>query len=466
MANESARPETASISVYKAGDAVIHERRLVQLRQGANQVLIQGLPASFADDSFQVYKVEGPAELKLGADSFSPAELSIENLLKKSVGSQITLREDTRSRALIHKGILRFVQGDQLVLETSEGVQVVKLGTNFTLSEMPAGLRQTPTLSVEANATAAGDYTLHSLYEAGGLSWTAMYSLFYDAVAGKFKTLQCRVKISNNTGANFDNVLVHLLNGTNSSRARSSNQRGAYESVSKFAMTAGAASDMVATVESLGDQKLYTLPDPLSIEHGQTKRPYLIVKRDIPVRSEYFVEPLPYRLGALEKHPVKVRLLVDNSTENNLGVDLPAGEAAIFQTDKLGQEQKTEHSLPIEQLAAGEELRVTLNTPCAELKATRQLVESKEDPEHVNEAADSETKEPRYRVEERKLELSNFKDENVCVSVEEELPGVEFEILHSDQRFAQQSLHQGVFIVEVPANGSCSISYGLKWRVA
>lgn len=469
MSNEtvsSLRPDTASISVYQVGDAVVHERRLVTLSKGLNQVLVQGLPANFSEDSFQVCKVDGPAELKLGADSFSPAELGVDTLLRKSIGSRITVQDDSGDTSCSCSGVLRYVFGDKVVLETDDGVQVVQLGSKFKLTCLPAGLRETPTLSVEAHATVGGAYTLHSLYETAGLSWSAMYSLFYDAAAGKFKSLQCRVKLSNTTGAHFDNARFHLLTGTNSSRGRVQAQRGAYETT-KFALSAGAAPGAQVSVESLGEQKVYTLPDPLSISHGQTKRPQLIVMREIPVRSEYFVEAAGYRADT-DKHPVKVRLLVENTSENNLGVDLPAGEAAVFQADQFGQEQKTEHSLSIEQLAVGEELRLELNTPCAEIKAARQLLSLKEDPEQADaESSDSETpKAPRYRTEERKLVVSNFKDENVCVLVQESLPGCEFELLSADQRFAEQTADEGVFIVEVPANGSRTISYTLKWRLA
>ncbi len=459
-------PETANISVYQVGDAVVHERRLVKLEAGKTQILVNGLPVNFVEDSFQVCSVHGPAELKLGSDSFSPAELSVEALLQKSISSQITVQENTSDGVTTYSGTLRFVFGNQVALQTEDGVQLLQLGSRFKLASMPANLRETPTLCLEANATTNGDYTLHSLYETGGLSWSAMYSLFYDAAAGKLKTLQCRVKLSNLSGAKFENVLFHLMTGTNSSRARVAPQQRGLESA-KYALASSVSPSALASVESLGDQKMYTLPEALSIEHGQTKRPYLIVKRDIPVRSEYFVDASNYGSVEPSKHSVRVRLRVDNTAENNLGVDLPAGEAAVFQTDTLGNAQKTEHSLSIEQLAAGEELCVEFNTPCSEIKASRQLLSSKEDPETQEEASGEgeQPKAPRYRVEERKLELSNYKDENVCVLVQEELPGCEFEILHSDQRFAEQNLHKGVFVVEVPGNGSRTVTYALKWRV-
>ena len=510
----SASPNSVELVVYQSGDAVVDESRKVELVVGRNNILLEGLPAQFVENSFEVNEAKGPGQFKLGADCFTPADLSTQALLLKALKSKVTFIEQTPQGAVRHSGKLIYVLGNQVVLETAEGVRVLPLTNQFELPELPRGLSETPSLQLEPTVSEPGSYQLNSTYETGGLSWSAHYIVHYSEKDGLIRRLRCRVKLANETGADFNDAQVKLLAGYNTSRARQGNRKQALRGTASLEMAsfaptgAGVAADQ-AQVDSVGEQKLYSLPETLSIRSGQTKRPYLLVTEDVPVRSEFYLpqgEYYPRQPGQGEednKLPVYVRLHGVNNKDSKLGMPLPSGEVAVYQPDSAGKFRKTDPSLALAATADGEGFRIDLSAASTDLKAVRVLVNAEEDPvveeteegddkvqepdlhtqggpgvgtpewgmhqraELASHAEPAEKKkpEPRFRSETRQVTVYNYKDRPVAVTLHESLPGRKFELLESSQAFAEQRLADGTFKVNVPAKGKFVVTYGLKWQI-
>lgn len=388
----SEKPASVELTIYQSGDAVVHESRSVQLPKGKVTIQLEGLPANFVEDSFEVSDISGPGAFKLGPDSFQPANLSSQALLQKAVGSKITLLEQTSQGQIRTTGTLRFVLGDKLVLEDANGIQVLPVTSKFELESVPNGLSATPALSLEPTTSESGVYLLNSMYETGGLSWEPRYAVFYDDKTGVVTKLRCRVKLTNGTGADFEDAVLKLLAARNSSRGNRGMRGGAraasLESMQPMAASFGGAADYAdnAGVASVGEQKIYLLPEKLSIKNGETKRPYLVVARDVKVKSELYV-PAVYQYHARQtqeddrKLPVFVRLRLRNDADSNLGIPLPSGEVSVFQPDSTGKYQKTDPQLQLSAIAKGEAFKLELSTPSSDVKASRRLVSFYEDPE-------------------------------------------------------------------------------------
>lgn len=518
----SAQPDSLELTVYQHGDAVVHESRTVELASGKNHILLEGLPQQFVEDSFEISEVGGPGNFKLGPDSFSPADLSVQALLQKAVGGRITFIEQTQQGVLRHTGKLVHLLGNQVVLETAEGFQILSVTPKFELPDLPKGLSATPALMLEPSVSEAGAYVIDSMYETGGLSWSARYSIRFDEKSGLVTRLACRVKLTNETGANYEDAVFKLLAAANSSRARSGMRpkggmarAASFESAMPMAAAMAAPEADSAQVESVGEQKLYVLSEALSIRNGQTKRPYLHVASDVKPETVELYLPATYGYYPAtaqgkdddRKLPVFIRLRLRNDREHNLGFALPAGDGAVFQPDSSGKYQKTDPHINLPATADGEAFKVDLSTPSSDVKATRRLVEFHQDPEveeveevtpegglpdfpittpggpdvgtpghhsrvrrEVAESAGrgkkKETKPaPRFRREVREVTVFNFKDKDVEVLVQEWLPGDDFELLNSTHDFAEKATSQGTFRVSVPAKGKSTLTYALKWQI-
>ncbi len=516
----SEKPTSIELTVYQGGDAVVHESREVELPKGKVTIQLEGLPQNFVEDSFEVSDVSGPGAFKLGPDSFKPANLSSQALLAKAVGRKITLLEQTAQGQIRTTGTLRFVLGNQVVLEDANGIQVLPLTQKFELESIPDGLSATPALSLEPTTAESGVYLLNSMYETGGLAWAPRYAVFYDDKTGTVTKLRCRVKLTNQTGADFDDAQFKLLAAYNTSRggggrrARSAGLESAMQPMAAAASFGGAQADYAdnAEVGSVGEQKIYLLPEKLSIKNGETKRPYLVVAKDVPVKAEFYLPAAyNYAFGATDedaqKLPVFVRLRLKNDKDNNLGFALPAGEVSVFQPDSTGRYQKTDPQLQIASVAKGEGFKLELTTPSSDVKATRRLVSFHQDPEEpeveetpegghirpqeggfeggpriggmgmavhnprsrqeVLEGASKKSKKepkPRFREELREVKVFNFKDKAVQVIVQEQLPhGYKF--LDKTHDLVEDSETSGTFTVDVPAGDSVTIAYGVRWKI-
>ncbi len=527
----SEKPTSVELTVYQSGDAVVHESRNVELPKGKVTIQLEGLPANFVEDSFEVSDVSGPGAFKLGPDSFQPANLSPQALLAKAVGHKITLLEQTSQGLIRTTGTLRFVLGNQLVIEDANGIQVLPTPAKFELESIPDGLSATPALSLEPTTAESGVYLLNSMYETGGLSWAPRYAVFYDDKTGLVTKLRCRVKLSNTTGADFDDAVIKLLAAHNTSRGGGRARGGmraqsaGLESAMPMAASFGAQADYAdnAQVGSVGEQKIYLLPEKLSIKNGETKRPYLVVARDVKVKAELYLPAVyQYQARAVEeddrKLPVFVRLRLRNDADSNLGNALPAGEVAVFQPDSTGKYQKTDPQLQLGAVAKGEAFKLDLSAPSSDVKASRRLVSFRQDPEEKEEevnpvpegglevqeggfeggpristprvgvqggpnigtpgehsrrrqevaegAGKKEKKQPkpRFREEQRETTVYNFKDRPVQVLIQESLPQ-NFTWLDKTHELISDSETSGVFTVDVPAGGSVTVGYAIRWKI-
>jgi hypothetical protein len=543
----SESPASLELTAYQGGAAVFREKRVVVLTQGRNRLYLAGLPATFQPDSLTVDTVEAPegSHVKIGPYSDRQANLTPHNILQGSIGRTITLIEQTASGFPSKvTGKLRHVLGNQLVLERPEGgLVVVPLTPKYELPEgLPAGLSALPSLLMEPTVSQDGRFGFNILYEADGVVWTPRYEVFYDAAAEVLRRFACYADITNQSGARLENACLELIAGYNQGagayggggRRMHTKSARSLESTREAAPMAALASVSAdaAAVEDVGEEKLYVLPDRLTLENGETKHPFLVFAQDVPVKPEYILHAGHFQQAKKEedlpKQPIYVRLRVNNDKASNLGLALPAGEVSVKERSKSGRLQKTDTSVISAHVAADEPFRLDLSKCSKDLKATRRLVDFKQDPEPPQQDDDDETtpqppvvrplaepqggfidegphplptmtmggpevgtpeehaevrrqaveaagrkkkekKEkkpaPRFREEEREVTIHNYKDKAVEVLVSENFGYKNVQVLKKSQDFAEETQSSGTFKVTVPAKGKASVSYRIKWQI-
>lgn len=535
-----------NLTAYQAGPAVVRENRVLTLGAGRSRVYIGGLPSQFVEGSSTVVSVKGTGKFKLGAKSLRPANLTQQALLHQSIGSKITLIEENKAgeERKIEGELCHIVDGRYAVLKTKnegESVLIVPLTQKFELnSGIPAGLSNLTVLVMEPTVETAGEFDMKLLYETQGINWTPWFEVFYNAKTKKLDRFACYVDITNNSGAKIENAVLKLIAGTNNSDAanRAARKgRGAMRMAMAAPMMAGLESagggmeadfsQDSAEVESVGEQKMYKLPDAVTLENGISNSPALVFSTDVPVDeheyhayANYFQSLDGDNVADLQKLPVMVKLRLLNSAAKNLGAALPAGSVRVFEPDSAGEMQKTDSSQVTKPVAVDEGFTLDLRNPCSDLKHTRQLIDWKEDPAEVeddvvvtpegglpesdeDEASDGATEaltaprmtammpqmsaaveggleggqrkkvekkkqpKPRFREEEREIVLHNFKDEAVEVIVHENVPH-NAEFLSKSQDFAKFNAGQGngTFKVSVPAKSekTCG-SASVRYRI-
>src|SRR5581483_9502446 len=136
-------------------------------------------------------------------------------------------------------------------------------------------LSHLPSLVMDASTDQAGRFGVNVLYEADYVSWTSRYVLFYDQEKGVLDRFSCVVDLTNNSGRPLEDATFKLIAADNDSG------EGALESVGGARMAMFSEAPMAdmqvdgADSESVGNQTLYTLPEPLTVAHGGTQQSIL-----------------------------------------------------------------------------------------------------------------------------------------------------------------------------------------------
>jgi len=406
---------TVELTAYQSGPAVIRETRVLQLPTGRSRVFIGGLPKRFVPNSQTIVSVAGSGTFRVGQRSLRPANLTQQTMLAQSVGSKITLIEETKAgnERRITGTLEHIVDNRIAVLRVRGGkVLVVPITAKFELGNVPAGLSNLTVLAMEPNVEKAGEFHLKLLYESEGVNWTPWYEVFYNQKAGKLERFACYVDLGNESGTDFPDAGIKLIAGHNESdaanRARSKGIRAAAAPMMAMSAMGGGRAALEsadfsvdsAESESVGEQKMYRLTDRVTLENGVPNSPALVFFGNVPVVHEYHANnPGQYfRLDGdnpadLPKLPVSVKLRLCNSDANGLGAPLPPGDVRIFEADSQGELQKTDSAFLGGHIAVGEEFSIDLRNPARDIKVTRQQVSYKEDPKPVEEEEVVETDE-------------------------------------------------------------------------
>lgn len=510
---QSENPENVEVTIYQAGGlAVVREQRRVALIAGPNQVYLEGLPTAYQLNSLTVLDYEGEGELTLGPVSYRAANLDKQRILQASVGRSVVVKETLNNGRVTNVGgTLRAVLGNELAVERKDNHRLMIVpAAQVELEEMPYGLSATPSLMMLPTATKDGDYKLGLMYEAGGLGWTSRYSAFYDEKAGKLTRFEATVAITNRSGARFLNALLKLLAGANyASVDGMQHEAVAFAAAAPMggAMRKQALRGRSANVESVGDVKVYPLPERVTIEDGETQQVTLFLATDVPVRREYFLSAGGYNNQPGEdadKLPVYLRLRLTNDAASNLGAALPAGEVSILQPDASGAPQKT-FTASLQPVAQDEQFKLEFG-PSSDIKAERVLIEAldseaaaEEETEEggdeghfpirplggpgmpgdaardaMREAvgnprrkADEDTTEQEpatFREEERELTVHNYKAEAVEVVVAEYVPE-NAEWLKQPENCGFTAEQNGATLrVKVEPKGKTTLRYRVRWQ--
>lgn len=499
----SAAGDNTVLTVYQ-GFGVVQQTRPLHLKDGANEIQLQGMPSQYLPSTLVVLDFQGVGSFTLGPISYQQANLTSAAILQRSVGSRVNLKVRSNSgRQRSIQGTLQAVLNDQLLImkdnEKPALVRYADLEETELLDGVPEGLNEKAHLAVSALADSAGSYTVRILFRSGGLGWSANHNAVYDETAGQLKRFDSSVFVTNNSGASYHDAELHLLAGN------IGQQDGGLESAGggmrMMAMAAPKRHNIrQASAQTVGEHKLYTAPGKVTLLEGESLQVPLFQATDVPVTREYFLPAPPYQGWQQENpglSPVSIRLKLVNDAEHKLGNPLPAGEVSIYQPDSSDTLQLT-GSATLDHVATGEAFGLTIGTS-SDIKAERKLVESYEEtdgeggggddnggevagaePEspltmgppmgarsrsRVQETADDSEAAPKYRVERWEVTVHNFKaDRAVEVVVMENFPE-SHTVLDSTHEFSQETASRHTATVKVEAAGKTTLAYSVRIKV-
>ncbi|MDO3378526.1 DUF4139 domain-containing protein [Geoalkalibacter halelectricus] len=436
------------VTIYNEDLALVKDLRRVRLPSGVSRLALGDVSARMHPQTALLEVREGGGEISIHEQFFDFDLLTPRNLLKNHVGRQVQwVRTHPQTGAETVEAATLLAYGDEgMVLQVGERIET-QIPGRLVFTELPAGLRERPTLVAVLENSWAGTYDLELSYLTGGMSWRADYAARLDH-AGERLALSSWATLTNQSGTSFDEVRVHLVAGEVGRVPE--DLRPQPELMVRAAMAAPA--DKMAA-ESFFDYQLYRLPRLTSLADRQTKQVALFSTAAVPVRKEYVLRGADYyysgRFADLgERLPVAVLLEFVNREQDGLGLPLPQGILRVYQEDGEGGtrfigENRLAHT------PRNEKVRLQLGN-AFDLSATRKQTDFRR-------IAGGERQAPVVETA-YELRLRNGGKQAVEVRIEEPLPG-DWEILSETLPHRKEAAHLAVWEVRVPAEGEARLEY-------
>ncbi|WP_395011733.1 DUF4139 domain-containing protein [Undibacterium sp.] len=443
-----------AVTIYNENLALVKDQRKLNLKRGASALAFRDVSARMRPETALLRSISAPGSLSVTEQNFDFDLLTPQKLLEKYVGQTVTV-------VRTHPTTGAETSEQAQVLAANEGV-VLKIGNRIetglpgriVYNDVPATLRDRPTLVMSLNNTSNAAQDVELSYLTGGLAWKADYVVELNPAEDKLD-MSGWVTLTNTSGASYRNAKLQLVAGD-------VNQVQDVELAPRGRVLAMApAPEMKAAdmrEESLFEYHLYTLNRPTTIAENQTKQVALLSASAVPARKEFLLQGNDYYYQSAsgdlgQKIKIGVFVEFENKENAQLGMPLPKGVIRVYKKDSNGNaqfigEDKIDHTPKNEKvrLKLGDAFDVTADKKQTDFKK----IAGTSKYNYIFESA--------YEIT-----LKNAKKEAVTVTVQEPMPG-DWQILSSSHPHTKASSNAAVWKISVPADGSTKLVYRTQVR--
>ncbi len=440
--------QAVAVTIYNQDLALVKDTRKVNINAGLNALALRDVSAQMRPETALLRSINAPGSLSLLEQNFDFDLLTPQKMLEKYVGKTVSIIKTNPAT-----GVETTEQAT--VLSANNGV-VLKVGNRIetglpgriVYDDVPANLRDRPTLVTQINNKGATEQTVELSYLTGGLGWKADYVAELNDKEDKLD-LSGWVTLTNTSGASYKNAKLQLVAG-DVNRVQQ-NMRPMSKSMRGDVMMAEAAAPMAE--ESLLEYHLYTLDRPTNIMEAQTKQVALLSATGVPARKELVLRGADYyysgQYGEIgTKMKVGVFIEFDNKEASKLGMPLPKGVLRVYKKDSQGNaqfvgEDSIDHTPKNEtvRLKLGEAFDVTADKKQTDFKVLPR-------PSKNTNAYESAFE----------LVLKNAKKQKVTVTVQEPISG-DWKIVNESAPHTKANSHLAVWKIDIPAESSTTLTY-------
>ncbi|MDH4216301.1 MAG: DUF4139 domain-containing protein [Gallionella sp.] len=444
--------QSVAVTIYNSDLALIKDQRKIKLKSGLNNLALRDVSAQIRPETALLRSLSEAGSIAVLEQNFDFDLLTPEKLLEKYVGKTVgVIKTHPTSGAETLEQATVLSANNGVVLKMGNRIETGIPG-RIVYDDVPANLRDRPTLVTRLNNSATSDQTVELSYLTGGLGWKADYVAELNAKESAID-LSGWVTLTNTSGTSYNNAKLQLVAG-DVNRVREQFALAKANSRQMELKMASAAAPMAE--ESLLEYHLYTLNRPTTIAESQTKQVALLSASGIPVRKELVLYGRDYyywnSYGDLgQKMKVSAYVEFENKESSRLGMPLPKGIIRVYKKDNAGNaqfvgEDRIDHTPKNEKvrLKLGESFDVT-----ADKKQT--AFERLPDP----------SKGTRLSESAYEIVLKNAKKESVSVIVQEPIPG-DWTILKESHGSTKATAHTAVWKIDIPAEGKTTLTYRVR----
>ena len=440
--------QSVAVTIYNGDLALVKDTRKVSLKTGLNALALRDVSAQIRPETALLRSINAPGSLALLEQNFDFDLLTPHKMLEKYVGKTVGIVK-------VHPTTGAETVEQATVLSVNDGV-VLKMGNRIetglpgriVYDDVPANLRDRPTLVTQINNKGATKQTVELSYLTGGLGWKADYVAELNDKENMLD-LSGWVTLTNTSGTSYKNAKLQLVAG-NVNRIQPQMQPTMMRK--NMDMIAAEAAAPMAE-EGLLEYHLYTLDRPTNIMEAQTKQVALLSASGIPARKELVLKGAEYyyqgQYGEIgTKMKVGVFIEFDNKEASKLGLPLPKGILRVYKKDSKGNAQFVGED-NIDHTPKNETVRLKLGD-AYDVTADKKQTDFKVLP---NPQKNRSAFESAYEIV-----LKNAKKEKVTVTVQEPIGG-DWKIVSESHPHTKANSHLAVWKIDIPAESSTTLTY-------
>ncbi|MBU3736399.1 MAG: DUF4139 domain-containing protein [Methylobacterium sp.] len=443
--------QSVAVTIYNENLALVKDQRKVGLGNGPQTLAFRDVSAQIRPETALLRSLSAPGKLALIEQNFDFDLLTPQKLLDKYVGKSVSLiRTNPATGVETAETAQVLAASGGVVLKVGDRIETGLPG-RIVYPDVPANLRDRPTLVMALANTGATEQEVELSYLTGGLGWKADYVAELNPGEDKLD-LSGWVTLTNTSGATYRNARLQLVAGDVN---RVQEEIQPMRAMNKMAMADAAPAPAMAE-ESLLEYHLYTLQRPTTIAENQTKQVALLSASQVPARKELLLRGADYyyqsSYGDLgQKIKVGAFIEFDNNEASRLGLPLPKGVMRVYKKDAAGNAQFVGEDR-IDHTPKNEKVRLKLGD-AFDVTADKKQTDFKKLP---NPAKGNAAFESAYEIT-----LKNAKKEAVTVSVQEPIPG-DWKMLKASHPHVKAASNTAVWKITVPAEGKSTLSYRVQ----
>jgi len=446
--------QSVAVTIYNSDLALVKDQRKIRLNKGLNNLALRDVSAQIRPETALLRSLNNPGSISVLEQNFDFDLLTPQKLLEKYVGKDVNVirtNPATGVETVEHANVLAASNG--VVLKMGNRIETGIPG-RIVYYDVPANLRDRPTLVTQLNNTYTSDQSVELSYLTRGLGWKADYVAELSPRENSID-LSGWVTLTNTSGTSYNNAKLQLVAG-DVNRVQEEFALAKRKGMLYEARAAAPVADMAE--QSLMEYHLYTLGRTTTIAENQTKQVALLSASGIPSRKElvlhgdeYYYRSSYGELG--QKMKVSAFVEFENKESSNLGMPLPKGIIRVYKKDNSGNAQFVGEDR-IDHTPKNEKVRIKLGESF-DVTADKKQTDFKVLP----------NPQKRIRLFESAYEivLKNAKKETVNVTVQEPIPG-DWKIITQNHRSTKATSHTAVWKIDVPAEGEATLTYRVQVR--
>jgi hypothetical protein len=447
------------ITVYNQNFGLVKDKRSMELASGINHVLFEDVAAGIDPTSVSFSSLSNPNGVVVREQNYQFDLMDQNTILSKSVGKQIKIQQifsggqvKEITGTLLSSPFVTVAdsngnieqRGQALVLKTASGVLINPQG-QVELAELPPGLVAKPSLLWKLESNKAGREESEISYQTQGLNWKCDYVAVSNADDTALD-ITSWVTIDNKSGATYDNAALKLMAG---------DVHKVQEARPEAPCMEAASMDSVAEPQfkeqSFAEYHLYSLNGTTDLKDNETKQLTLFNAQNVPSKKVYIFDGANagYRDdGATANGKVNLKIELENSSKNNLGLPMPKGKVRVYKRDKDGAMQFVGEDL-IDHTPKDEKVRLYLGD-AFDIVAERKQMTQEQVSNRVTRASYS-------------ISLRNHKEVPVTVTCVEHAWG-DWKITQSNHKPEKKDAHTFEFQIPLPKDGEVTLTYTIETR--